>query len=86
MGASQILKTITPDWEFSGTIERIKEEFSGFLVTGPGWYSKQGTWILAMAAQAAGTYSLWVFFDRDPRETFRSLAIAPVKLHVKDKV
>lgn len=82
---NKLLSTITPDWEFSGSIERIKNEFDGFLITGPGWYSKAGTWVLSVATEVAGNYMLLVFFDRDPREAFKAIALAPVKLLVKVK-
>lgn len=81
---SELIKGITPDWEFSGSIERIQKEFDGFLVSGPGWYAKQNTWVLAIATGSTDTYTLWVFFDRDPRIAFSEIAHAPVKMLIKE--
>lgn len=81
MKESILLKVITPDEQFTYTIKQVKEELAGITFRGPGWYSRQGTWMLAIATETKDVYTFMVFFDRDPRRAFYAMAKALVHLH-----
>ena len=54
--------------------KQIAEEMPGFQFVGPGWYSKEGTWMLIVPTSLQDVYILQVFFDRDPRPGFQALS------------
>lgn len=77
---SQLLKVITPDFQATWTIKEIEDQLNGFKVNGPGWYFKDGTSMLVVATDMQDVYTILVYFDRDPRESFAAMVGAPVQL------
>ena len=77
--ASQLLKHLTPDEQFTWTRAQMLEEIPGFIFSGPGWYCSQGSWMLIIATHTQDVYTLQVFYDRDPRLSFLAVAEAPVR-------
>ena len=81
---SQLLKYITPDDEFTWSASQILKEIPGFHLIGPGWYPKQGSWMLIIGTDTPDVYELQVFYDRDPRAFFRLIADAQVFATVEE--
>jgi len=84
MAVSQLVDIITPDDHFTWSIHQLAQEIEGFQLKGPGWYSKKGTWMLVINTDIVDVYTLLVFYDRDPREAFKAIYKAPVRLLAKD--
>jgi len=84
MQSNQILKAFAPDWQETYTLPQILTELGGLTFRGTGWYIKGNIWMLILATETVGVYTLMAFFDRDPRISYRELANAPVKLLDKD--
>jgi hypothetical protein len=81
MVISQLLQDLTPDEQYTWTLEQLQKEIEGFDFQGPGWYHKDGTWMLVIGTNTPGTYIFHVFFDRDPRIGYKALALAPVHMN-----
>lgn len=75
---NQLVRYVTHDDQFTWSKEEIAKELPGFHFKGPGWYSKDGTWMLIIGTDVADIYTLQVFYDRDPRIGYRAIAEAPV--------
>lgn len=81
---SQLVRHITPDDQYTWSKDEIATEIPGFHFAGSGWYSKDGTWMLIVGTDTPDIYTILVFYDRDPRDGFLSVAEAAV--HSEDKV
>jgi hypothetical protein len=77
---STIFTSITPDEQYTWTRQEMAQQLPGLAFTEPGWYSRQGTWMLIAATDIADVFALQVFYDRDPRSMFKAIAEASVRL------
>jgi hypothetical protein len=79
-----ITKSLLPDWQETWTLSQIQTELSNLTFRGAGWYIKGGIWMLILPTEKIGVYHLMAYFDSDPRQLYRKISDAPVKLLDKE--